>query len=101
MNKDKVMAVLKAAAMRDDGISRQEQMAAVRVVAEAFEQRDALAKAAKAALESDGGIHYEIEEDEIGTRSCCYVLSYKDHKPDCYITMLRAALARVQEREHE
>ena len=56
---------------------------------------DALVAAARAAEQADGGIRYEHEEDDIGRRACCYVLSYKDHEPDCYVTKLRAALAQA------
>lgn len=54
---------------------------------------DTLVAAARAAEQADGGLRYEHEEDEIGSRACCHVLSYKDHEPDCYVMKLRAALA--------
>lgn len=57
---------------------------------------DALIAAARAAEQADGGVRYEHEEDDIGRRACCYVLSYKDHEPDCYVTKLRAALRSTQ-----
>lgn len=42
---------------------------------------------------ADGGTRYESEDDEIGCRACCYVLSYKDHESDCYVLKAKAALA--------
>lgn len=35
---------------------------------------------------------YAAEDDEIGHRPCCNVLSYKEHTDDCAITQARAAL---------
>lgn len=35
---------------------------------------------------------YMAEDDEIGYRPCCSVLSYKEHTDDCAITQARAAL---------
>lgn len=31
----------------------------------------------------DGGVSHSDEEDEIGFRTCCHVLSYHDHSSDC------------------
>ena len=65
-------------------------------VAEARAAVAELLAAAREAEQDDGGTRYDSEDDEIGTRACCYVLSYEDHEPDCHITKLRAALARCR-----
>lgn len=31
----------------------------------------------------NGGLQYEGPDDDVGTRACCYVLSYKPHASDC------------------
>lgn len=38
---------------------------------------------------------YNHEEDEVGVRVCCGVISYRDHKPDCYALRLQNALSAV------
>lgn len=48
----------------------------------------------KEAVEFDGGTCYENEDDEIGTRCCCYVRSYYPHTADCWVTRAAAILAR-------
>jgi hypothetical protein len=50
-------------------------------------------------------IKYDNEQDDIGFRACCYVLSYDQHSENCKatkaITSIKQALAApVQEREH-
>lgn len=52
----------------------------------------ALQTAARLALESNGGTSYQDEEDEVGYRTCCRVVSYKEHEADCWVVQLRAAL---------
>lgn len=39
---------------------------------------------------------YYDEDDEVGTRVCCGVLSYKPHTAVCPAVRLRAALAKVE-----
>jgi len=41
------------------------------------------------------GTKYNHEDDEVGERVCCGVVSYTDHADDCAAVRLRAALARV------
>jgi hypothetical protein len=53
-----------------------------------------LRAALKLALESDGGITYDGEDDAVGYRPCCRVSSYKPHEPDCWVTVATAALAQ-------
>lgn len=52
----------------------------------------ALLKICADAVEDDGGTSYNGEEDEIGTRVCCGVLTYEPHVSDCWVPRLRAAL---------
>lgn len=40
-------------------------------------------KAFKALREFDGGVRYEGDDDDVGTRACCRVASYKPHAADC------------------
>lgn len=53
-----------------------------------------LAEALVLCIEEGGEkIDYHSEEDEIGTRACCNVMSYKNHAPDCWVTKSLEALA--------
>jgi hypothetical protein len=72
-----------------EGCQRDLHNAHVAAVAELIE-------AAKSAVESDGGTRYEDADDEVGTRACCYEVSYAPHEPDCWVNKLRAALAKIQ-----
>lgn len=56
-----------------------------------------LLAAAKEAVESEGGLRYEDNEDDVGSRACCYVLSYRPHREDCWVPRLQAALNRMKE----
>lgn len=40
-------------------------------------------KVFKALREFDGGVRYEGDDDDVGTRACCRVASYKPHAADC------------------
>lgn len=31
----------------------------------------------------DGGLYHYGDEDDVGLRACCDVLSYRPHAPDC------------------
>jgi hypothetical protein len=55
-----------------------------------------LLAAAKLALESDGGLRYEDDDDDCGSHACCLVRSYKPHKPDCWVPRLRDAIAAFE-----
>lgn len=46
---------------------------------------------------SDGGTSYQSDEDTIGTRACCHVLSWKPHLPDCYVARAKAMLGATPE----
>ena len=47
-------------------------------------------KAFKALREFDGGVRYENADDDVGTRACCGVASYKPHAENCdFIAGLR------------
>lgn len=39
---------------------------------------------------------YHHDEDEVGTRVCCGVVSYEPHAADCPAVRLRAALAKFE-----
>jgi hypothetical protein len=56
-----------------------------------------LIRAAKDALESDGGYRYEDADDEIGAHACCHQISYKSHADDCWVPRLRAAVAKAEQ----
>lgn len=52
-----------------------------------------LESALKAVVDADGGLdRYDHEEDEVGCRSCCGVVSYKEHEADCYVVIAKKAL---------
>ncbi len=57
-----------------------------------------LREAATLALESDGGVRYDHEEDEVGVRACCYEVSYKPHAADCWVPKLRLAIEQAGEK---
>ncbi len=60
---------------------------------EANKRAERLAEALRSLLGSvDDLTSYVAEDDEIGHRPCCHVLSYKEHTDDCAITKARAAL---------
>lgn len=40
---------------------------------------------------------YNGEWDEIGEKSCCGVVSYKPHAPDCFVAKAMKALDQLQE----
>lgn len=44
-------------------------------------------KAFKALREFDGGVRYEGDDDDCGTRACCCVSSYVPHTEDCKFMM--------------
>jgi hypothetical protein len=52
-------------------------------------------KVLREVVENDGGTRYEHEDDEVGTRCCCMVVSYKDHLSTCFITKAKALLEGV------
>lgn len=52
-----------------------------------------LLKALRLAVDHGGGTAYDGPDDEIGTRCCCYVVSYKPHEKDCWVTIGEAAIA--------
>lgn len=57
-----------------------------------------LLTAAKFALqEGSDQTSYSDADDEIGIRSCCHVLFYKDHSDRCWVPKLRAAVANLKE----
>ena len=63
---------------------------------------EAVVRQALEALESFAdGVYYEDEEDSIGRRFCCDVLSYKPHQENCAAaasaTALRQALAEAEQ----
>lgn len=47
----------------------------------------------------DGGesVRYMNEDDEIGDRVCCGVISYNKHAPLCWVSRLREALKPFDE----
>ena len=52
-----------------------------------------LVNAAADVVSSDGGMdRYDHEEDEVGCRSCCGVVSYRPHESDCWVVRCREAL---------
>ena len=58
---------------------------------------DAAMKALRAVVEADGGCdRYYSEDDEIGFRACCDVISYKPHEEDCYVMQAQRALAAME-----
>lgn len=58
---------------------------------------DAARKALKAVVEADGGMaRYMSEDDDIGFRACCDVISYKPHEEDCYVMEAKRALAAME-----
>lgn len=59
---------------------------------------DKLVQAARKVVEWDGGTRYEGDDDEVGIRACCLVVSYESHAQDCCIAELHAAL---KETSHE
>lgn len=53
-------------------------------------------EALRLVVREDGGLdRYDSEDDEIGCRSCCNVLSYKPHEEDCYVMHAQRALAAM------
>lgn len=56
------------------------------------ERAAGLVEALEDAIDNEGGVSYANEEDEVGARACCYVVSYKAHGADCWVTKARAAL---------
>jgi hypothetical protein len=40
-------------------------------------------------------INYHHDEDEVGSRVCCGVVSYAEHETDCPAVRLRAAIINV------
>lgn len=48
------------------------------------------------AIDGDGGTHYDGEDDEVGERSCCGEVSYKPHRPDCWVVTARAVIAKAK-----
>lgn len=52
----------------------------------------ALVRAARKAVEANGGIRYLHEEDEAGEHACCGTDSYRPHADDCWVPLLGAAL---------
>jgi len=67
--------------------------AARAAVAELVEAANAVAEEHFGVLD---GTKHDGDDDEVGARVCCGVISYKDHAPDCPAVRLRAALARVR-----
>jgi hypothetical protein len=68
--------------------------------------KDEALKLALEALEDFADvIKYDNEQDDIGFRACCYVLSYDQHSENCKatkaITAIKQALAAQQEHEPE
>lgn len=50
----------------------------------------------KEVVAHDGGVRYEREDDEIGTRCCCHVTDYKPHLDTCFVPRAVALLAGMQ-----
>lgn len=48
------------------------------------------------ALDQDGGVSYDCDEDSVGTHTCCGGASYNPHKPHCWVPKARALVAKVQ-----
>lgn len=46
-----------------------------------------------AAIMCDGGTTHDGHDDEVGSRSCCYEISYKPHAADCWVLQAKAALS--------
>ena len=69
----------------------------MRELKEAKAEIERLRAVLKLALESDGGIAYDGEDDAVGYRPCCRVSSYKPHEPDCWVTVATAALAEEKQ----
>jgi len=55
-----------------------------------------LLESLESAVESDGGISYDGEDDEVGGRSCCGEVSYRPHRADCWVPKARAAIAKAK-----
>jgi len=61
-----------------------------------FSAAIAAAREALALLrEHDGGTRYEGDDDDVGTRACCGVASYKPHDSDCPHAVAVAEFARL------
>lgn len=58
----------------------------------AFEQVRVLREILDEAVNTDGGVSYDGEDDEVGTRACCYVTSYKPHDPNCWVSKAKKIL---------
>lgn len=55
-------------------------------------ERDRLKSLLGEAVDDDGYVSYGGPEDEVGHRSCCYVVSYMAHSENCWVPKARAAL---------
>lgn len=60
------------------------------------EARAAVAELIDAAKEVEPRDCYHGDDDEVGTFGCCGEVTYRSHAPDCWLTRLRAAVARVR-----
>ena len=52
-----------------------------------------LEDALRGALDYDGGVKYEREDDSVGNHACCGEISYKPHAHFCWVPKAKAALA--------
>lgn len=69
------------------------EVGTVRVVKGKGSVMDDVRAALRSVVEADGGCdRYYSEDDDIGFRACCDVISYKPHEEDCYVMQARRAL---------
>ncbi len=98
-----VRGALARAKMRAITRDYSEDKAALLVLAayiEAMEQPvGELRKLLGKAIEFDGGVEHDGDDDEIGRRSCCRVISYKPHETGCWVVSATALLVSLKAKE--
>lgn len=53
----------------------------------------AMAAVLQEAVDADGGTFYADDDDDVGSRACCRVLSYKEHASDCWVAKAQRLLS--------
>lgn len=58
--------------------------------------KDMLLDALQSAIDSDGGLCFDNEEDEVGRKACCGEISDHPHLKSCWVVKATNAIAKVK-----